>query len=449
MDRYKYHVGPCMSMVYDVLVSWNPWWDEGEVPRRFLGRPREITGELYPWFEGQTIVSLLGVRRSGKTTVLYQLIQMLLDDGVPPANVLFVDMEDPRLGGVNVGDVLSAYRRGSGPRGRTYVLLDEVQASEAWELWLKVEYEQKKNVALVVSGSSSALVRGEMATSLTGRTATFHIHPLSFREFLSFRDIRLDEEVGSDRDDIAIHQMEAYLELGGFPEVVIGGPSASAATLDRYYDAILYRDIVLPHGVDPRKLGSLTGHLLAGIGSSHTLRSLSKATGLSVDTVKTYTWHLEEANLVRRVDQLSYKTKPKAKERLGTKWFCVDTGLRNAVVNRHSPDTGTLVENVVHAELVRRRASVRYWSNHHEIDFVVGTLMGPLTPVNVSYGDSVPPREMEGLDEFRSYSRPKVTDPLLLTKDTWGKDGDVQKLPVWRWLLGEGPSLEGTRSLPG
>ncbi len=90
-------------MVYDVLVSWNPWWDEGEVPRRFLGLPRDITGELYPRLEGQTIVSLLGVRRSGKTTVLYQLIQMLLDDGVLPANILFVDMEDPRLDGVNVG----------------------------------------------------------------------------------------------------------------------------------------------------------------------------------------------------------------------------------------------------------------------------------------------------------------------------------------------------------
>jgi predicted AAA+ superfamily ATPase len=438
-----------MSMVYDVLESWNPWWNRGEVPRRFLGMPRDITGDLFPWLERQTIISLLGVRRSGKTTVLYQLVQMLLDDGVPPANVLFVDMEDPRLDGVNVGDVLSAYRRGSGPKGRTYILLDEVQASKAWELWLKVEYEQKKNVALMVSGSSSALVRGEMATSLTGRTTTFHIHPLSFREFLSFRDVRLDEERGSDRDDLAIHQMEAYIELGGFPEVVIGGTAASVSTLDRYYDAILYRDVVLPHGVDPRKLESLSGFLLAGIGSPHTLRSLSKATGLSVDTVKKYLGHMEEANLVRRVDQLSYKTKPKAKEQLGTKWFCVDTGLRNAVVLRHSPDTGKLVENVVHAELVRRRAHVRYWANHHEVDLVVGMMTGPLTPVNVSYGDTIPQREVEGLEEFRSYSRARVADRLLLTKDTWEGGGDVQKLPVWRWLLGEGPSLEGNRSWPG
>jgi predicted AAA+ superfamily ATPase len=435
-------------MMYDVLESWNPWWNQGELPRRFLGIHRDITDELYTQLERQSIVSLLGVRRSGKTTVLYQLVQMLLDDGVPPANVLFVDMEDPRLEGVNVGDVLSAYRRGSGPKGRTYVLLDEVQASKGWELWLKVEYEQKKDVALVVSGSSSALVRGELATTLTGRTTTFHIHPLSFREFLSFRDVRLDEQVGSDRDDVAIHQMEAYMELGGFPEVVLGGPAASASTLDRYYDAILYRDVVLPHGVDPRKLESLSGFVMAGIGSTHTLRSLSKATGLSVDTVKKYLGHMEEANLVRRVDQLSYKTKPKAKEQLGTKWFCVDTGLRNAVVMRHSPDTGAMAENVVHAELVRRRADVRYWSNHHEVDLVVGSMIGPLTPINVSYGDSIPRRELEGLEEFRSYSRAKVADPLLLTKDTLERGGDVQKIPVWRWLLGEGPSLEGSRTWP-
>ncbi|NOQ54912.1 MAG: AAA family ATPase [Thermoplasmata archaeon] len=344
---------------------------------------------------------------------------------------------------MNVGDMLSAYRQGSGPQGRTYVLLDEVQVSKGWELWLKVDYEQKKNVAFVVSGSSSYLVRGELATTLTGRTMTFPVHPLSFREFLSFRDVRLNEEVGSDRRDIAIHQMEAYLELGGFPEVVRAGLSTSAAILDRYYDAILYRDIVLPHGVDPRKLESLAGHLLAGIGSPHTLRSLSRATGLSVETVKTYLGHMEEAHLVRRVDQLSYKTKPKAKERLGAKWYCVDTGLRNAVVLRHSPDTGALVENVVHAELVRRRAWVHYWADRHEVDFVVGMSIHPMTPVNVSYGDAVPDRELEGLEEFRSYSRTRVEDPLLLTKDSWEKVGGLQKLPVWRWLLGEGPSLEG------
>ena len=430
-------------MVYDALASWNPWWDEGEVPRRLLGLPRDILGEMFPWLERHTILNLMGVRRSGKTTTLYQLAQMLLDEGVPPSNILFVDLEDPRLEGVNVGDVLSAYRRGSGPKGRTYVLLDEVQVSKGWELWLKVDYEQKKNVAFVVSGSSSSLVRGELATALTGRTHTFHIHPLSFREFLSFRDVRLDDEVGSDKRDIAIHQLEAYMELGGFPEVVRASGSSSVAILDRYYDAILYRDIVLPHGVDPRKLESLAGHLLAGIGSPHTLRSLSKATGLSVDTVKTYLWHMEEAHLVRRVDHLSYKTKPKARERRGSKWYCVDTGLRNAVVLRHSPDTGALVENVVHAELVRRNARVQYWTDRREVDFVVGMAIRPMTPVNVSYGDAVPARELEGLEEFRSYSRTRVEDALLLTKDSWEKVGGVQKLPVWRWLLGEGPSLEG------
>ena len=116
-------------MVFDALASWNPWWVSGEVPREQLGVPRDVLGSVYPWLERREILSLVGVRRSGKSTILYQMIQMLLDDGVPPANILMANLEDPRLDGLDVGELLSAYRRGTGPTGRTYVFLDEVQVS--------------------------------------------------------------------------------------------------------------------------------------------------------------------------------------------------------------------------------------------------------------------------------------------------------------------------------
>jgi predicted AAA+ superfamily ATPase len=422
-------------MVYDVLESWNPWWDTGEVPREQLGLPRVVLRELFPWLERREILSLVGVRRSGKSTMLYQMIQMLLDDGVPPANILMVNMEDPRLEGVDVGQLLGAYRQGSGPQGRTYVFLDEVQVSEGWERWLNLDYEQKKDVRFTVTGSSSSLVRGELARVLTGRTVTHHIHPLSFREFLSFRDIDLAREVGSDRGDMAIHQLEAYVELGGFPEVVLAGRDVSTSLLVGYFDAILYRDIIHPHGVDPTRLESLATYLLANIGSPQTLRALSKATGLSVDTVKTYLGYMEDAHLVRKVEHLSFKTKPKARERQGTKWYSVDTGLRNAVVKRSPLDAGMLVENVVHDELMRRGHMVHYWKGEHEVDFVVGQLSGPVLPINVTHGDSIPARELKGLDEFRSSVRIKSSAPLLLTRASSGEDGGVGRSPVWRWLL--------------
>jgi predicted AAA+ superfamily ATPase len=424
-------------MVYDALEGWNPWWDSGEVPREQLGIPRDILKELYPWLERREILSLVGVRRSGKSTILYQMIQMLLDDGVPPANILMANMEDPRLEDVDVGQLLGAYKQGSGPQGRIHVFLDEVQVSAGWERWLNVDYEQKKDIRFTVTGSSSSLVRGEMARVLTGRTVTHHIHPLSFKEFLSFRDIDLAKEVGSDRGDIAIHQLEAYVELGGFPEVVRAGKAMSTSLLVGYFDAILYRDIIHLHGVDPQRLESLATYLLANIGSPQTLRSLSKATGLSVDTVKTYLGYMEDAHLVWKVEHLSFKTKPKARERQGTKWYSVDTGLRNAVVKRTSLDTGMLVENVVHAELKRRDHMVHYWKGRHEVDFIVGPLTGPVLPMNVTHGNSVPPREWEGLNEFRESVKVKKETPLLLTRASSGEEGGVHQSPVWRWLLAE------------
>ena len=81
------------------------------------------------------------------------------------------------------------------------------------------DYEQKKDVRFVATGSSSILVRGELVTLLTGRSLTFPVHTLSFREFLDFRGVRLNQATGSDRWDIAIHHLERYLEKGGFPAV--------------------------------------------------------------------------------------------------------------------------------------------------------------------------------------------------------------------------------------
>jgi predicted AAA+ superfamily ATPase len=145
------------------LGSWNPWWDEGRVPERLLGHPRTLVDELRPMLERREVLTLAGVRRGGKTTIAYQLIQRLLDAGVAPGNVLMLNLEDPRYEGVPLGDLLSTYRRGMGPEGRTYIFLDEVQASKDWERWVLVDYEQKKDVGFVVTGSSSSLVRGELA----------------------------------------------------------------------------------------------------------------------------------------------------------------------------------------------------------------------------------------------------------------------------------------------
>ena len=156
-----------------------------------------------------------------------------------------------------------------------------------------------------------------------------------------------------------------------------------------------------------------------------------------METVKTYLGYLEDAHLVHRVENLSFKTKPKARERMGMKWYCADTGLRNAVARRSALDEGMLMENVVLNELVRRGETAQFWKGTREVGFVVGPHTGPFTPINVCYGEKIPTREVEGLYEFRKVPRIDVTDPLLLTKSTHSDDEGIAKAPLWRWLLKE------------
>jgi predicted AAA+ superfamily ATPase len=425
----------------EVLERWNPWWADGTVPDKFMGRPRDLLGDLESMMGSDDIVTLVGVRRSGKSTLLYQLVDRLLGSGVPTDNVLLVNLEDPRLEGATVGDLLSAYRQLKAPAGPTYVLLDEVQASVGWERWVLSEYERKVPIKFVVTGSSSSVVRSELAHLLTGRTLTLTVHPLSFGEFLRFRGVDLASTVGEERRDLALHHLGAYLDSGGFPKVAVEGESYTARRLSHYFDAILYKDVVFRHGVDPARLQSLAAYILANIGTEQTLRSLAAAVEMDPGTVKDYVAHLVEAHLLVTVEALTFKTKPAARSRMPRRYFCVDTGLRNAVAPRHSPDRGRLLENAVCMELVRRGERPRYWRNRGEVDFVTGTRPGRLHPINVCFTDDVPAREYEGLSSFGGHVPPPLGEPLLLTRSIEGRAKGVMHVPAWRWLLDptEGP----------
>jgi predicted AAA+ superfamily ATPase len=422
---------PTMMM----LDSLNPWWAEGTVPPELSRVPRDLDKSIDPLMTAEEILTLVGVRRSGKSTMLFQLIARLIDRGVPPGNILLMDFEDPRAAGMTVGDVLSAYRQRRDPSGRIYVFLDEVQASDGWERWVRSEYERKRGVKFVVTGSSSSIVRGELARVLTGRTLTVPVFPLSFGEFLRFRGVDLSTLSGDALVDKALYQLSRYIEVGGFPKSVLEGEAAGPLRLREYFDAIIYRDIVFRHGTNPGKVERLATYLLSNIGTLQRDSRLASSTRLSVETVADYIGYLEDAMLITRVGPLTFKTKPSSTRALPNKYFCVDTGLRNAVARRRSPDTGWLVENVVSMEMVRHGVGPLYWKNKGEVDFVVGGTSGPLRPVNVCYSDEVPEREYEGLAAFAGHVPPPVGGAVLMTRSKEGLERGVMHIPVWKWLL--------------
>ena len=422
-------------MSYEILEDWNPWWTGEPIPPELIGIERDVKAEVLDRLEAPHVIHLIGVRRSGKSTIIYQVIQALLEGRIDRENILFINFEDPALAGAHLGELLSLYQQNVDPEGMVYAFLDEVQASDGWERWVLREYERKRPYRFVVTGSSSHFIRSDLARLLTGRTWEARVSPLTFREYLRFTGDPLTGLSGTDLRDRALHRMGTYIETGGFPEVVLQPAAKRRGTLQKYLDDILYRDVVHPHGVDAADLAELVTYILSNIGSPLTLRSMEKAVSPSVNTIKRYLKLLAEAMLVIPVGQLTFKTRPSVRERLPTKFYCVDTGLRNAVAHRHSTDLGVLAENLVCSILSRERQPVHFWKNDREVDFVIGHRPGPLKPVNVCMGDKIPKREYEGLAEFGSAVKGKTDQPLILTKTQSGERDGVDHRPLWKWLL--------------
>lgn len=434
----------------DILEDWNPWWIQQEVPKILLGKGRKIIQKLYSLMDLREILIISGIRRAGKTTLMYQLIDQLLKDGVSPKNILFVNVEDPRFMEENLKTIISAYRQRFSSDGKMYVFLDEIQEMNHWEQWVKSYYERRIDIKFIISGSNSALLIGEYATLLTGRNITMKVFPFAFDEYLTIlrgdtvlKDTSL---AGTETSDRMIHYLEDFLEHGGFPEPLLRENALFSSVMNQYFQDIIYRDVIYRHRVNPKKVTKLALHLVTNSGNPMSMRKLRNVTGLSFDSLNNFLEYFEEAFLLKKVDAFSFSTQTGLSNQLPRKYYCADTGLRNAIAHRFSMDLGRNAENVVAIELWRRGILFNYWMGRGgkgEVDFAYLNDEGNPVGINVSYANTIEDREIKGLKEFASAMKGNVDQLLLLTKNVndeidSGYDGIMIKfVPLWKWLLGE------------
>ena len=432
-------------MEFKNLADWNPWWSEGAIPQALKGIRRDASITLDSLMEQREIIVLSGVRRSGKTTLMYQAVDRLISKGVTPENILFLNLEDPALMREGLDNIFSTYRQHLLPEGRAYIFLDEIQAVSGWEGWLKRQYDLNRPLKFIVSGSNSSLLSGEYSTYLTGRNINVPVFPLSFREFLRFSKKECDPEkillIGGEAVDSVLHSLRSYLENGGFPEPFFRNRAYRILLLQQYFNDILYRDIVFRYRVDPHKLSELALFLITNSGNPMTMRRLRGASGLSLDTIRSFLSYLEDAFLLRRVNAFSFSYRASLNEKLPKKYYCVDTGLRNAIAHRFSEDAGRMAENAVAVELQRRGINFHYWHERNaEVDFVYLTGEGRVNAINVCYSDKIPEREVRGLEQLTEAVKGRVEELLILSMDTTktvetGEGHTIRVYPLWRWLL--------------
>jgi len=168
--------------LFESITFWNPWWQNESdwlqaVEREGIDLIRDL-------LKRKEILTITGVRRSGKTTVLHLLVQGLLNEGVPPRNILHLNLEDPAFTGISILTLYEKYLELMNPDESLYLFLDEIQEADQWQRDLRKLYDGSRNIKMVITGSNSSLLKGDYATLLTGRTLTTEIFPFSFREAL-------------------------------------------------------------------------------------------------------------------------------------------------------------------------------------------------------------------------------------------------------------------------
>ncbi|MDO8592235.1 MAG: ATP-binding protein [bacterium] len=393
-----------ISEIMAVLDKWNFWSQRIDTGVR---RPF-YSEKLNKLLRMSEIVALTGVRRGGKSTLILQLIEELIEKGTKPKNTLYLNFEEPNFSdNLNVKflvRIFDAYLEAFAPKGKIYLFLDEVQMVSGWERFVASLYDRKADVKIFVTGSSSKLLMGEISTLLSGRYISEVIYPLSFREFMDFKKENYSPFLI--KSPKLYNYLREYIEFGGFPKVVIEKDDyGKKILLVEYFNSILERDILFRHKIKKEKdIREIANFSLANISGKISTYKLEKDLGISNPNSRRYFEYFKEAFLLQFVPFFSYSVKKQMYN--PQKVFSIDTGLRNAVSFKFSEDIGKLLENIVLLELLRKKEKPYYWEGKTEIDFILRSGYKVSQLINVCYSLDIKTEEREiraleeGLAEF-------------------------------------------------
>lgn len=447
-----------------LLIKWNPHFQSGKARWEDITPRSYYLDKLWEALPLRHIMVLTGVRRSGKSTLMHQMIGKLIGEGTKPTNIVYLQLEDSLVdkyllehesqgkdrsivGAGLLEKLFAIYREKHNPQGKIYLFLDEIQGIKGFNRVLNGWYESQENLKCIVSGSRKSLIDSEMATLLTGRTLQFTIYPFNFREYLMAKGVQLlppvpieeTRDAYYEQTHTILHHLGNYLHEGAFPEVVMTNSEANKSLIaTSYYKDFLARDIIGPNQIRNSRDAEVLGlQILADFTKTHTYRSLAKPLKLTSPTVKSYLEYFYQAYLFYESTFFSYSTKETQDIQRERKIYVVDNGLRNFNALFKTEDLGRCAENLVYLELSQRNSAVFYWKGKQEVDFVVKDPGVKL--YNCTYTDDIPEREMSGLAE--GMMEFKLSKSVLLTKNTLEdrqvEDKQISLIPLWAWLLAD------------
>jgi len=377
---------------------------------------REVP-DLRRYLTSSNILAILGVRRSGKSTLAEMLVRGL--------NYAYVDFSDDRL--VDIKSFEEIEKATYELFGNVdYFLFDEIHNFTGWERFITRLREEGKKI--IVTGSNSKMLSGELSTYLTGRHVSFTLFPFSFSEYLKFKGVKIEgirEVYSTISESTAKRELENYLNLGGFPEV----HKISEDMLPQIISDILFKDVVLRLKIKRvRTFQDFALSVLKYYSSEISLNKLTKMLSLSITTVEEWFNGIVSSYLVLTAER--YSNSPKSVLVYPKKVYVVDPG----IISRYLLDDskGKIMENIVAIQLARNGEKLYYLkSEKGEVDFVTSNSL-----IQVTYAegkDEVEKREIEGLKEGEKAV--KRRRKIIITWDYEDKIEDTEFIPLWKFLL--------------
>lgn len=414
----------------------------GKIPATM---PREIVLPL----DTRKITTLVGIRRSGKTSLLYDTMQRLAAQGVDRRQMIFLNFEDDRLMPLKSREldmILPAHFElyPEMAERKKYIFFDEVQNAPGWEPYVR-RLHDTQDAQIFLTGSSSHLLSRELSTSLRGRTICYEVFPLSFAELVRFRGLRHDtcSPVSDSRMAAALTN---YLATGGLPEAVLAKPEVRGKILREHIDVLFYKDLVDRCTIaNPAVLRQLIRQCLgqpASVLTAHKVYKDLQSQGYAVskDSLYRYLHCLEESYIIFLLPVAERSVRKQAVN--PKKLHPVDWTLGYPFVPQPLIDVGHKLETAIYLHWRRQREDLGYLNGDREVDLVVNPERPELL-INVAFSvaaASTYEREIAAL-EWGGARMPQARKLLIVhDKPERAPPKGIEVIEAWRYLLTPAPA---------
>ena len=342
--------------------------------------------QLKDYIDSDFVKVYIGIRRSGKTSLMYNIIDEIKSMGVKDENIIFISFESREYNQIDTCEKLDeiVYSKTEGLEGKIYLFFDEIQEVKGWEKSIN-SYRVSIDSDIYITGSNSKLLSGELATLMTGRYLTINVYPFSFKEFLQYKN----EIEGIEINEYSVNKLyDDYFNFGGMPGIFsLGSDEFKKIALKDIYNSILFEDVVSRFKINNIDLlRGFSRYMISSTGEIFSSKNYLKSNNIhtSQDTLLKYNEYLNQSFFISKCK--CFELKGRKEMKILGKYYLTDHGFHHALIEDNILKVTKIMENIVYVELLRRgyKVNVGRNSDNTEVDFVCEK-SGKYKYIQVSY----------------------------------------------------------------